>query len=120
MYQTVAITPVTMKRLLNYQRVIEKEADAANIRQWRKMTTENMQMSTAARQAAERLGAVVAYAGFLFRVQNNLISYRVLPGEFHLHNELVELMNELSIPVAMVAVDVAENDEACEGSTGRC
>ena len=47
--------------------------------------------------------------------QNNLTPYRVLPSEYRLHNELVELMQELSIPVAMVAVDTAENDDACRG-----
>lgn len=119
MYQTVAITPVTMKRLINYQRVVEREADAANARQWRKMTAENMRLCDAARKNAERMGAVVAYAGFLYRVQNNLASYRVLPSEHHLHNELVDLMNALGIPVAMVAVDISEDEEAWMGSKGK-
>lgn len=118
MYQTVAITPVTMKRLMNYQRVIEREANAANERQWRKMSAENMRLFEVARQEAERLGAIVAYAGFLFRVQNNLIPYRVLPNEYRLHNALVELMNELSIHVVMVEVDAPEIDPACTSVGG--
>ena len=120
MYQTIAITPMTMKRLMNYQRVVEREAEAANVRQWRSMTAENMRLSEAARKNAERMGAAVAYAGFLYRVQNNLASYRVLPSEHHLHNELVDLMNELGIRIAMVTVDVSENEAPCIGNTERC
>ena len=109
-----------MKRLINYQRVVDREADAANARQWRKMITENMRLYEAARKNAERLGAVVAYAGFLYRVQNNLASYRTLPSEHRLHNELLDLLNELRIPVAMAAVDISEDDAPCIDNTDRC
>jgi hypothetical protein len=119
MYEIIAITPVTMKRMMNYQRVVERESEAANARQWRKMTADNMRSFEAARKRAERLGGVVAYAGFLYRVQNNLTSYRVLPSEHHLHNGLVDLMNELGISVAFVAVDISEDDAPCIGNNGR-
>ena len=110
MYQTVAITPVTMKRLMNYQCVVERKANAANERQWQKMTAENMRLFEVVRIETERLRAIVTYAGFLFRVQNCLVPYRVFPFEYRLHNALVELMNVLSIPVLMIAVNISEND----------
>jgi hypothetical protein len=105
MNQTIEITMVTMKRLLNYQRVIDRQADTANRHRWQSMTTENMRRYECASQKARHLDAIVAYAGFLFRVQNNLISYTALHGEYLLHNGLVELMKELDIPIEIVAVE---------------
>lgn len=105
MLQIIAITQLTMKRLLNYQRVTEKDANAANKRQWMAMTLDNMRKADARRQAAAHIGAMVAYAGFLFRVQNKTAAYRTLYGEGLLHNGLVALMNTLNIPVNMVGID---------------
>lgn len=113
MYQTIAITTVTMKRLLNYQRVAEREANAAARLQWRQMTPENMQRFETARKRSERLSAIVVYAGFLFRVQNRLVAYTAFPDEYLLHNELVNLLNELRIPLKMIATEIAEDHTGC-------
>lgn len=49
----------------------------------------------------------MAYAGYLFRVQNNLNHFRVSYCDGHLHNALLKLMHTLGIPVEMVTVDDA-------------
>ena len=111
MHQVIIITPTTMKRLLNYQRVVENEAKTADKTQWMKMTPENMRRSEAGRQKAERIDAIVAYAGMLFRIQNKMMPFRSLHGDDLLHNMLVELMHELRIPVEWGAVDCATEDD---------
>lgn len=103
--EIIAISQVTMKRLLNYQRVTQNNAKAANKRQWMKMTLENMQKAEKSRQAAAQIGAAVAYAGYLFRVQNKIINYRATECDGLLYNALIDLMNRMDISVEMVAVD---------------
>jgi hypothetical protein len=103
--EIIAISQITMKRLLNYQRVIENNAKAANKRQWMEMTLENMRKAEESRQAAELIGATVAYAGYLFRVQHKMMNYRASDNDGLLYNALIELMNRLNISVEMVAVD---------------
>ena len=105
MFQIIAISRITMKRLLNYQRVSENNANAANTRQWTRMTLENMRKAEQTRQIAVRIGATVAYAGYLFRVQNKMSHSRGTDCDGHLHNALVELMNSLGIAVEMVTID---------------
>ena len=109
MQEIIEITALTMKRLLNYQRVAENQARAANKRQWTAMTLETMRKAEAARQTAAHLGGVVAYAGYLFRVQNQAAAYRTLFADGLLHNGLVELLNTLNINVAMIPVEGGEN-----------
>jgi hypothetical protein len=105
LYQIIAISQITMKRLLNYQRVTENNANATNKRQWIETTLENMRKAEESRQTAAQIGATVAYAGYLFRVQNKMSNYRLPDCDGLLHNALVDLMNTLDIPVDMVAVD---------------
>jgi hypothetical protein len=103
--QIIAISQITMKRLLNYQRVTENHAKAANRRQWIDMTLENMHKAEESGQAAAQIGAAVAYAGYLFRVQHNITNYRASECDGHLYNALIKLMNKLNITVEMVAVN---------------
>lgn len=49
--------------------LIDKMVNATNKRQWLEMTLENMHKAEESRQTAVQIGATVAYAGFLFRVQ---------------------------------------------------
>ena len=114
MNQIIEITPLTMKRLLNYQRVTENNAHTANKHQWIDMTLENMRHAEKTRQAANHIRATVAYAGYLFKVQNQLTGYRQTYCDGHLHNALVALMDELAIAVDMVIVDDIKEAEATE------
>jgi hypothetical protein len=105
--EIIAISHITMKRLLNYHRVVEIKAKAANKRQWMEMTLENMRKAAKSRQRADLIGATVAYAGHLFRVQKKTVAYRASDCDGLLYNTLIELMNRLGITVETVAVDVA-------------
>lgn len=93
-----------MRRLLNYQRVTENNARAANRHQWMKMNLENMRAAEKTHKTAAYIETVVAYAGYLFRVQNEMTHYRPSYYDGHLHNSLVDLLNTLGIPVEMVVV----------------
>lgn len=112
MYQTIAMPPVTLRRLLNYQRVTENKAKAAYQQQWIDMAPANMLRCEVAKQQLESIGAIVAYAGFLFRVQNKMMSYTVLPNEYLLHNALVELMGELRISIKMVDLEISDSSSS--------
>ncbi|BBO76188.1 hypothetical protein DSCW_36050 [Desulfosarcina widdelii] len=101
----IKITQTTMKRLLNYKRVVDKEAKADSKLQWVNMTLENMRLSEASRRKAERIGAIVAYSGIIFKIQNKMIPYRSLDGDYLLYNMLIELMNELKIPIEVIEID---------------
>jgi hypothetical protein len=68
------------------------------------MTLDRMQEYEVARIKADHIGAAVGYASFLFRVQNGLTPARILYGEQVLRNTLLDLLNELHIPVVMIAV----------------
>lgn len=103
--QIIAITQLTMRRLLNYQRATENNANTANKRQWLEMTLETMRNAEKTRQLASHIRATVDYAGYLFRVQNKMTAYRPFYSDGHLHNALVKLMNTLAITIDMVGVD---------------
>jgi len=108
MGQLIEITPLTLKRLLNYLRIVDNETRRAEKLQWIEMTLDRMQEYQAARQKSDHLGAVAAYAGFLFRVETGIMDYRTLYGEPFLSNALVKVLGELNIPVNLVSVpDVA-------------
>ena len=102
----IDIRQTTMKRLLNYQRVIEKKARDANRLQWTKMTLDNMRFAEAAIQKAGHIGAIVDYSGSLFRIQNRIPPFRLFHDDYHLHNGLVKLMNELGIPINLINVEI--------------
>jgi hypothetical protein len=108
MSQIVEITPLTLKRLLNYQRVVDNETQRAEKIQWIEMTLDRMQEYQAARHKSDHVGAVVAYAGFLFRVETGAMAYRALYGEPFLSNALVEVLGELNITVKLVGLPVGE------------
>lgn len=104
MGQLIEITPLTLKRLLNYQRVAENETQRAEKFQWIEMTLDRMREYQTARQKSDHLGAVAAYAGFLFRVETGTMDYRTLYGEPFLANALVAVLGELNIPVRLIGV----------------
>lgn len=104
MRKIIEITPLSLKRLQNYQQVVEKELKSAHKLQWMEMTLDRMQEYEAAGKKADRVGAAVGYASFLFRVQNGLTPARILYGEQVLRNTLLDLLKELHIPVVMIAV----------------
>jgi hypothetical protein len=104
MGQIIEITPLTLKRLLNYQRVVDNETQRAEKIQWIEMTLNKMQEYQVARQKSDHVGAVAAYAGFLFQVETGRLAYRTLYGEPFLTNALVEVLGELKIPVNLVSV----------------
>jgi hypothetical protein len=106
MLQMKVISQITMRRLLNYQRVVENEARAAARLQWKKMTLDSMRRAEAASQKSVHIRAIVAYAASLFRIQNNMPSYRPFHEDYLLHNGLVELMNELRIPIKSISIDI--------------
>ena len=110
MNQIIEITQLTMRRLLNYQRVTENNASTANRRQWVDMTLETMRHAQKTGQTASHIRATVDYAGYLFRVQNNLTAYRPFYADGHLHNALVNLMNTLAIPIDMVDLEDCVQD----------
>jgi hypothetical protein len=110
MRKIVEITALTLKRLQNYQQVVDRELKNANKLQWMEMTLDRMQEYEAASKKSDRVGAAVGYASFLFRVQNGLTPPRVLYGEQVLRNNLLDLLTELRIPVVMM--EIAE--EKCE------
>jgi len=109
MGQIIEITPLTLKRLLNYQRVVDNETQRAEKVQWIEMTLDRMQEYQAARQKSDHVGAVAAYAGFLFRVETGAMAYRTLYGEPFLMNALVEVLGELKIPVRLVSLPAEAN-----------
>ena len=111
MRQMIELSQLTMKRLINYQRVVENQARSADRRQWTKMKLDNMNRSEAARKRAARMGAIVAYSGCLFRIQNKMPPYRQFREDVQLHNGLVELMDELNIPTSFVNVDIPSDGD---------
>jgi len=108
--QIVEITPVTLKRLRNYQQVAENKMKMAHKKQWMTMTVDSMQEYQQALKHSDHASAVVGYASFLFRVQNGMTPPRILYGEQLLRNSLVSLMKELHIPIVLVKVPVVEHE----------
>lgn len=102
MRKVIEITPLTLKRLQNYEQVVVNELKGAYKLQWMEMTLERMQEFQEVKQRADRIGAATAYASFLFRVQNSMTPDRMLYGEYFLRNGLLGLLDELKIPVVMV------------------
>lgn len=103
MRKLIAITPLTLKRLLNYQRVVDNEAHRAEKAQWIEITLERMEEYQAARQRLDHVAAVAEYAGYLFRVESGEMAYRTFYGEPFLINALVEILDELRIPVKLIS-----------------
>ncbi len=93
----IEITATTLKRLGNYESVVRKEHAEAQKLQWRVMTLEVMLAAENARSRASHVGAAVAYARYLHRIQNGQEHTRHLYGEPQLSQALVDLMKELSI-----------------------
>jgi len=100
----VEITEATLKRLINYAAVVEQEHREAAKHQWRVMTLEVLQAAERTGARARHIQAVVAYAGYLFRLQWGREQPRSIYGEPLLSLGLCELMQELSIASRLVPV----------------
>lgn len=98
----VEITETTLKRLINYAAVVEQEHREAARHQWRVMTLEVLQAAERAAARARHIQAVVAYAGYLFRLQWGLEQPRSIYGEPLLSQGLRDLMQELDIESRLV------------------
>ena len=61
MRRIVEITPVTLKRLRNYQQVAESKMKMAHKKQWMTMTHDSMQEYQAALKHSDHVSAVVTF-----------------------------------------------------------
>ncbi|BCR05702.1 hypothetical protein DESUT3_27710 [Desulfuromonas versatilis] len=93
------ISDTTLKRLINYDRVMAQRLADADSRQWRIMTLEIMRECETLRQQALEVSLTLAYASHLNRVQNGLVEPGAGSIEPLLHNHLVELLQSLDIPL---------------------
>ena len=98
----VEITGTTLKRLVNYESVVRQAHREAERLQWRVMTLEVMQAAEKAGARARHLGAIVAYADYLHRLQFGEGETRFIYGEPLLSQGLVGLLRELGIATRMV------------------
>lgn len=98
----IEITETTLKRLINYQAVVQRNHQEADRQQWRVMTLEVMQEAEKARHRASQVGAIVGYARYLHRLQSGQDHSRSIYGEPLLSQALDQLLWELSVDRQMV------------------
>ena len=99
----IEITETTLKRLGNYQTVVQRENLEADSQQWRVMTLDVLQAAEKAKVRAGRVNAAVSYARYLHRLQTGQDHSRSIYAEPLLSQALAALLNELSIEQKMVA-----------------
>jgi hypothetical protein len=110
----IEITATTLKRLENYAAVVQKECAEAELRQWRVMTLAVMQAAAKARIRSREVGAIAAYAAYLFRRQCGENQPGTVYAEPLLSQGLVSLLQELSITPKLVACDFSRSLMAAE------
>lgn len=98
----ISITDTILKRLVNYENVMRRKLQTAEKRQWTDMTLENMQEFEKVREQARSIFALAGYCLYLYKVQKGLREAASVYGEPLLHNALVELLNELNVPVQFI------------------
>jgi hypothetical protein len=98
----ISITDTILKRLVNYENVMRRKLDSAEKRQWTDMTLENMQEFEKVREQARSIFALAGYGLYLYKVQKGLREATSVYGEPLLHNALVDLLNELNVPVQFI------------------
>ncbi|OEU56413.1 MAG: hypothetical protein BA871_07840 [Desulfuromonadales bacterium C00003096] len=96
---TILITDSVLKRLVNFNNVIQQKCKMAAKHQWRCMTLENMQAYQQAQEEAKTHAALAGYGLYLYKVQKGLGKKRPFYGEPLLHNALLCKMQKLRIPV---------------------
>jgi hypothetical protein len=96
---TILITDSVLKRLVNFNNVIQQQCKMAAKRQWLCMTLENMQAYQQAQEEAKTHAALAGYGLYLYKLQKGLGEKRPIYGEPLLHNALLCKMRELQIPV---------------------
>lgn len=106
----IEISSTTLSRLVNYEEVIRKRYEEAYRRQWCVMTLEVMRECERLCERCRHITQVAAYSLYLFKLQNRLTTPRQIYAEPAISNGLVDLMNELDIPVNMVPKPVMEQE----------
>ena len=96
------ISETTLKRLGNYEAVIQHANQEAEQLQWRVMTLEVMQAAEKSRVRTRQVNGIVAYARYLHRLQTGQGQVRNIYGEPLLSQSLDVLLEELSIQRRMV------------------
>lgn len=99
---TILITDSVLKRLVNFNNVIQRQCKMAAKRQWLCMTLDNMQAYQQAQEQAKTHAALAGYGLYLYKVQKGLGGKRPIYGEPLLHNALLSKLKELRIPVYQV------------------
>ena len=97
----IVITDTVLKRLVNFNNVVQQECRMAHKRQWLQMTLDNMQAYQQAQEKARALSAIAGYGLYLYKVQKGLRQKQPIYGEPLLHNALLEMMKELRVPVSL-------------------
>lgn len=98
----IEITKTTLRRLINYETMTQKESDDAVKLQWRVMTLEVMQAAETAQVRARQVSSVVAYARYLHRIQCGQDNTRYIYGEPLLSKALAKVLDELLIEPKLV------------------
>ncbi|WP_303721294.1 hypothetical protein [Malonomonas rubra] len=98
----IEITETTLRRLVNYEAVVQKKYDDAVKLQWQVMTLEVMQAAQTAEIRARQMSAVVAYARYLHRIQFGQDTTRPIYGEPLLSKALAAILEELFIESKLV------------------
>ena len=102
----IVITDTILKRLVNFNNVVQLECQMANKRQWQRMTLDNMQAAQQSREKASTCAAIAGYCLYLYKVQHGLRENCRVYGEPLLHNALLEKMKELRIPVSQTEIQL--------------
>jgi len=95
----IVITDTILKRLVNFNNIVQQEYQTAEKRQWQEMTLDNMQAYQQAKEKAGAHSAIAGYGLYLYKVQKGLREPRPIYGEPLLHNALLALLRQLNIPV---------------------
>lgn len=109
----VEISNTTLTRLVNYEAVTRKNYQEAHNRQWREMTLDVMRECERMCQRMRHVTQIAGYCLYLYKLQNGLSPRRSIYAEPAISRGLVDLMEELNIPVRMIP-------DACEAELALC
>ena len=109
----VEISNTTLTRLVNYEAVTRRNYQDAHNRQWRVMTLDVMQECERMCERMRHVTQVAAYSLYLYKLQNGLSPRRSIYAEPAISRGLVNLMEELNIPVRMIP-------DSCEAEMALC
>jgi hypothetical protein len=98
----VEISNTTLTRLVNYEAVTRKNYQEAQKLQWRVMTLDVMRECEKMCDRMRHVAQIAGYSLYLYKLQNGLSPRRSIYAEPAISRGLVELLEELNIPVRMV------------------